>query len=84
MIGKNYRLTKDMQEAAAALELPLASTALTLRQVYADAPGQGTIVGEMGSRAKPAAAEIESLFAELVPQSGRNKHRKLIAAKGKE
>ena len=44
MVGKNYRLTQDMKEAAAALNLPMAETHLTLRQVYADAPGQGTVV----------------------------------------
>ena len=30
MVGKTYRLTQDMKDAAAALELPLAKTALTL------------------------------------------------------
>ena len=51
MVGKNYRLTQDMKDAAAALELPLAKTALTLRQIYADAPGQGAVVWSMGARA---------------------------------
>ena len=41
MVGKNYRLTKDMKEAASALHLPMAKTALILRQIYADAPGRG-------------------------------------------
>src|SRR5579862_9787670 len=36
MVGMKYRLTNDMKEAAAALNLPLASRALTLRQIYAD------------------------------------------------
>src|SRR5207248_5778533 len=40
MVGKTYRLTQDMKDAAAALELPPAKTALTLKQLYADAPGQ--------------------------------------------
>src|SRR6202158_4179389 len=44
MVGRNYRLTHDMKEAARALELPLAETAITLRQIYADAPGQGAVV----------------------------------------
>ena len=39
-----YRLTADMKEAAAALNLPLAARAMTLRQIYADAPGQGAVV----------------------------------------
>lgn len=44
MVGKTYRLTQDMKAAAAALELPLTASALTLRQIYADAPGQGSVV----------------------------------------
>src|SRR5271156_1606793 len=44
MIGKKYRLTQDMKTAAASLRLSLTDTALTHRQVYADAPGQGTVV----------------------------------------
>lgn len=44
MVGKNYRLTRDMKDAAAALNLPLADTAMILRQIYADAPGQGAVV----------------------------------------
>src|SRR5439155_7567040 len=56
MVGKTYRLTKDMKDAAAALELPLAKTALTLRQIYADAPGQRAVVWQLGSRGSEAAA----------------------------
>src|SRR5579862_8956019 len=55
MIGKNYRLTQDMKDAAAALNLPLASRAMILRQIYADAPGQGAVVWNMGSRGYDAA-----------------------------
>lgn len=68
MVGKNYRLTKDMLDAARALSVGVASTPLTLRQAYADAPGQGTVVWDMGTRARDAAAEIEQLFEELLPE----------------
>lgn len=71
MVGKTYRLTKDMKAAAAALSLSVASTAVTLRQIYADAPGQGTVVWDMGSRAKEAANEIGELFQELLPRMNR-------------
>jgi chromosome partitioning protein len=67
MVGRNYRLTHDMKEAARALELPLAETAITLRQIYADAPGQGAVVWHLGNRAKDAADEIGRLFEELLP-----------------
>lgn len=69
MIGKNYRLTKDMKDAAAALKLPLAKSALTLRQIYADAPGQAKVVWQMGTRANEAAAEVQQIFHEILPKS---------------
>lgn len=67
MIGKTYRLTQDMKDAAAALGLTVAKSGLTQRQVYADAPGQGAVVWKLGSRGKDAAEEIDALFAELLP-----------------
>lgn len=73
MVGRNYRLTKDMKDAAAALNLPLASTAMILRQIYADAPGQQAVVGQLGSRANEAAAEVEHLFREILPDACRPK-----------
>ncbi len=73
MVGKTYRLTHDMKDAAAALELPLAKTALTLRQIYADAPGQDKVVWQMGSRGREAADEVESLFGEVLPEARKSK-----------
>ncbi|RIK66925.1 MAG: chromosome partitioning protein ParA [Planctomycetota bacterium] len=73
MVGKTYRLTKDMKDAAAALSLPLASKALTLRQIYADAPGQGAVVWTMGARAREAADEVDKLFREILPDAVRSK-----------
>lgn len=67
MVGKNYRLTKDMQEAAATLDLLLANSMLTQKQVYADAPGQGAVVWKLGSRGKNAGLEIKELFKEILP-----------------
>lgn len=67
MVGRDYRLTRDMRDAAAALGLRLAETAITLRQAYADAPGQGTFVWQMGYHARGAAEELRQLFAELFP-----------------
>jgi len=69
MVGKNYRLTQDMKDAAAALALPMASTAMTLRQIYADAPGQGSVVWDLGARAREAAHEAEALFREILPEA---------------
>jgi chromosome partitioning protein len=66
MVGQKYRLTQDMKDAARALQLPLASSALTLRQIYADAPGQGGLVWRMGAKGKDAAREIEAVFSEVM------------------
>jgi chromosome partitioning protein len=68
MIGLNYRLTQDMRAAAQALNLPLASKSMILRQIYAEAPGQGAVVWQMGSRAKEAAQEVDELFRDLLPE----------------
>lgn len=67
MVGQKYRLTQDMRAAAAGLKLPVAKTALTLRQVYADAPGQGVVVWQLGTRAREAARQIKQLCRELLP-----------------
>ncbi len=80
MVGKNYRLTNDMKEAAASLNLPMAKTPLILRQVYADAPGQGAVVAKFGARGREATAEIERLFAEVLPEVGVKRKSKRNAA----
>lgn len=66
MVRESYRLTQDMKDAATALSLPVAQTPVTLRQVYADSPGQGRTVWSMGRRGKDAAAEIDVLFHEIM------------------
>ena len=83
MIGKNYRLTKDMMDAAAALNLPLANRALILRQVYADAPGQGSVVWNLGARAQEAAQEVDQLFREILPDAVKGRAKKRASAKSK-
>lgn len=80
MVGKTYRLTQDMKDAAAALGLPLARTALILRQIYADAPGQGAVVQNMGARGREAATEVEALFRELFPTVRKVKGRRTTVA----
>ena len=69
MVGKHYRLTQDMREAAALLKLPITPTFMTLRQIYADAPGQAAVAWHMGSRAREAAVEVDRLFRELFPEA---------------
>ena len=69
MVGKDFRLTRDMRQAAEALKLALAATPITLRQAYADAPGQSSLVWRMGTREREAAWEIGALFRELLPEA---------------
>ena len=72
MVGRNYRLTSDMREAAAALDLPLASSAFVLRQIFADAPGQSEVVWNMGSKGREAAKEVDAVFREIFPEATGN------------
>lgn len=83
MVGKNYRLTHDMREAASALNMPMAKTPLILRQIYADAPGQGQVVWNMGARGTEAANEIRRIFMEILPEAKRN-YRSITTKKGRE
>jgi chromosome partitioning protein len=73
MVAMHYRLTQDMKNAAIALDLPVASKAMILRQIYADAPGQGAVVWKMGSRAREAAKEMDELFREILPDAARKR-----------
>ena len=69
MVGKTYRLTKDMKEAASTLNLPMAKTPMILRQIYADSPGQGAVVWRMGARGREAAEEMKRIFSEILPEA---------------
>ncbi len=75
MVGKNYRLTRDMKEATVSLKLPLAETHMTLRQIYADAPGQAAVASQLGARARDAADEVDRLFREIMPYAVRSSDR---------
>jgi chromosome partitioning protein len=68
MVGKTYRLTQDMKDAASTLHLRMAKTTITLKQIYADAPGQGTVVWHLGARGREAAQEMRALFREALPE----------------
>lgn len=83
MIGQNYRLTQDMKDAAAALNLPMAFNAMILRQIYADAPGQGAVIWQLGARARDAAQEVDDLFRAILPDVAKKrvKARRQLAPK---
>lgn len=79
MVGKQYQLTHDMRAAAAELGLRLTGPALTQKQIYADAPDQGSVVWRMGSRGKDAAAEVFELFEGLLPDAAPAKRTRRSA-----
>jgi chromosome partitioning protein len=59
------RLSRELLESAATIGIPVARTALHFRQVYADAPGQRSVVWKMGYRGTEGAAELHQLFLEV-------------------
>jgi chromosome partitioning protein len=67
-VQPRYRLSRELQDASRSFDIPAASHAVGLRQAYADAVGQGTVVWRMGTAAKAAAEELNALFLELVPK----------------
>jgi chromosome partitioning protein len=59
-----YRLSRELLETVNSLGIP-SLAGLRLRQAYADAAGQGTVVWRLGRRGEVAAAEIWELFDGL-------------------
>ncbi len=59
-----YRLTQEFLAAVPTLGVPVLS-GLRLRQAYADAVGQGTLVWRLGPRGLAATEELSRLFEEL-------------------
>lgn len=64
-VQSNTRLSQELLESAHGFGIGVAGTALHLRQVYADAVSQKTVVTRMGWRGKEAATEITQLFQEV-------------------
>lgn len=59
-----YRLSQELIQTAKRLAIP-AAAGLHLRQAYADAAGQGTVVWKLAQGGEVAATEIRSLFHGL-------------------
>jgi len=59
-----YRLTQELLVAVQSLGVPVLG-GLRLRQAFADAAGQGTLVWRLGPSATAATGEITRLFEEL-------------------
>ena len=59
----NYRLSRELLETADSLGIP-SLPALKLRQAYADAAGQGTVVWRLPGT-KEVADEMNDLFSQI-------------------
>jgi chromosome partitioning protein len=60
-----YRLSKELVQTVKSFDMPVGD-GLRLRQAYADAAGQGTVVWRMGTEsARAATAEMQVLFQKL-------------------
>jgi chromosome partitioning protein len=59
-----YRLSRELLATLGSLEVPVTS-GLRLRQAFADAAGQGSLVWQMGPSAAAATTEITCLFGGL-------------------
>jgi chromosome partitioning protein len=73
-----YRLTQELLATVQSLGVP-ALGGLRLRQAFADAAGQGTLVWRLGLRGAAATEEITRLFAELNIHESEANHERSIA-----
>ena len=60
----NFRLSRELIEASAELGIPNVD-GLRLRQAYADAYGQGTVVWRLGRSGEDAAQEFSRLYSQV-------------------
>lgn len=74
---KRCILTREAHQAATRLGLPLLNRFLPLREAVADAPGQRSVVWNMGPKAKQASNEMKLLLTEIHDYADRetNRHR---------
>jgi chromosome partitioning protein len=63
---KRDRISRELTDAAPALGLTVARSAIRDLQAYRNAAQQGTVVTRMGARERAAAAEVTQLFVELL------------------
>lgn len=63
--SQRFRLTQEALVAAAALNVPVATRTMPLREAIADAPGQRLPVWRLGPRGADAAHEVTALLEEI-------------------
>ena len=67
-IKKRERISRELRETVPSLGLKVTETVIHDRSAYRDAAQQGSVVGRMGKRFCAEAAEIDSLFRELLAE----------------
>jgi chromosome partitioning protein len=72
---KRCILTREAHHAATKLGLPLLNRFLPLREAMADAPGQRSVVWNMGPKAKQASHEMKLLLTEIHDYAERETNR---------
>lgn len=87
-VQERYLLTQAMREHMGSFGVPVASSIVAFRQIYADAPGQGKVVWQMEEQERRAAriatAELHGVFRVLIPDVGKPaKSRKRTQATGR-
>lgn len=70
-----YRLTQELLSTVQSLGVPVLG-GLRLRQAYADAAGQGTVVWRLGPRGEAATLELKTLFEELIGHESTDTERR--------
>jgi len=83
MAEPRYKLANEMEKAALALGLPIITTIWRLRQIYADVPGQGAVVWQLGSRGRRASEEVDQIFAEILPEIASHRKKPTTGKKSK-
>ena len=74
-----YRLSRELVETLSTLDIP-ATKGLRLRQAYANAAGQGTVVWRLGPSGENAGNEIRELFYGLFGQAATHTERSVANA----
>lgn len=70
-----YRLTQELLTTVQSLGVPVLG-GLRLRQAFADAAGQGTVVWRLGPRGEAATLELQTLFEELIGHESTDTERR--------
>lgn len=75
----HYRLSQELLEISRSMAVA-STSGLRLRQAYAEAAGQGTVVWRLGRRGEMAGKEIREMWNELFGQVAENDGRSIAGS----